>query len=355
MNKLCIPKVEHFDAGSVEAKKIRLLIVSEGFEKRSLTFLSECKCSFQKIVICKYAPPKDSKFDILYKSASEKCSPNEIYQESYNRFEPFDFECNMENQLATMHSFEEIVVDISVMSKYMIMQIIGLLKSFQGDLRIIYTEPMSYAPQCEVTEKGQHVTEEQSYAAQLPSSGVQNIVRTPLLSSIIMQRSPTLLVSFLSFNEQLIRALLSEYNPARLLLINGIPTHCSWREKSTNNIHKSVIKEYHQDNPLDENGLLARKSNTLHYHETLDLLAEIYKEYCEDYRIVLSPTGSKMQALACALIKNCCEDIHIEYPTPESYYVDGYTSAEIREVHQVLFRSFNNFLISLADDLDLNG
>jgi len=62
-----------------------------------------------------------------------------------------------------------------------------------------------------------------------------------------------------------------------------------------------------------------------------------------------------MQALSCALLKICCADIHVEYPTPESYYVDGYSSSEIREIHQVLFTSFKNTIADVSSSFKLNG
>ena len=236
------------------------------------------------------------------------------------------------------------------MSKYMILQIIYLLKDYSGFFRIIYTEPMHYAPLQE-----DNIICEQNNATLLPSDGVQNIVRTPLLTSLIMQQSPSLLVSFLSFNEQLIRALLSECTPSRLILISGVPPYLLWREKAMNNIYKNIIKEYYHDNEIDDNGMLIRKCSTLYYSETFDLLSSVYKSFCENYRIIISPTGSKMQAVGCALIKICCDDIHIEYPTPESYYVDGYSSSEIRSIHQVLFANLESHLNKLADKYELNG
>jgi hypothetical protein len=213
---------------------------------------------------------------------------------------------------------------------------------------------MRYAPTEEEWEKHK---DEQQLATSLPSVGVQNIVRTPLLTSLIMQQSPSMLVSFLSFNEQLIRALLFECSPSRVLLINGVPPRplSLWREKAMNDIHKNIIKEYHQDNHLDGNELLERKCSTLYYAETFKMLAEIYNNFGENYRIVISPTGSKMQAIGSSLIKNCCEDIHIEYPTPESYYVDGYSSSEVKEIHQVMFTNFRDFIEEISEVHKLNG
>jgi len=347
-----LPEIEPVDLTSFSIMKQRLLITSEGFEKRSLSFLSqEIEVFFNKVIVCKYRPSKESRYDELINLLERRCSTETINDIVFSRFEPFSFEIEMQDHLLNCSGiFDEIVLDISVMSKYMIMQILCLLKEYTGTLRIIYTEPMQYVPLQELP-----FIDEQSNAVSLPSTGVQNIIKTPLLTSLIMQQSPSLLVSFLSFNEQLIRVLLSECNPSRILLINGVPPHIPWREKAMNNIHKNIIKEYCHDNPVDENGLLERKCSTLYYAETFKLLASIYKSFGEDYRIILSPTGSKMQAVGSSLIKNCCEDIHIEYPTPESYYVNGYSSSEIREIHQILFVDFKEHVQNLSAQYELNG
>jgi len=347
MNNLNMPKLEELKKSSVTKNKI--LITAEGFEERSLSFLSNNNNeSFDNILICKYNPKKESKYDDLIKVINTNQNKANIIELQYNRFDPFPFELEIIDFFSS-RKFKEIIVDISVMSKYMIMQILCSLKNHEGVLRIVYSEPVNYAP--ENTDD----IDEQSKAMLLPSTGVQNIVRTPLLSSLVMQHSPTLLVAFLSFNEQLIRALLSECTPTRLLLINGVPPYLSWREEATNKMHINIIKEYSVDNPLDENGLLLRKSSTLDYIETFNILSDIYKVFCERYRIVIAPTGSKMQAVACALIKNCCEDIHIEYPTPESFYTDGYSSSKIKKIHQLVFNEYSKDIQYIASTNRLNG
>lgn len=354
MSNAILPKINSFNKELFLINKRRLLIVSEGFEERSVSFLSSCeKCYFDRVIVCRYFPPKESKYTKLMELVSEKCNIAEIQEFLFNRYDPFEFENQLRIEFERVHFFEEVVVDISVMSKYMIMQIVCSLEKYIGNLTVIYSEPLSYAPseeefQNEVKNKVQRA------ATVLPSSGVHDIIRTPLLTSIVMQKSPALLVAFLSFNEQLIRALLSEFNPMRLYLINGAPPYLKWRENAMSEIHNNIIKEYSKDNPVDKKGTLKRKSSTLNYIDTFNLLAKIYREHCVENRIVLSPTGSKMQALGCSLIKLCCPDIHIEYPTPESYYISGYSSSEIREIHQVTFNNIFKLIKQVSNDYKLN-
>jgi hypothetical protein len=330
----------------------RLLIISEGFEQRSLSFLeNSAAIYFDKIVLCRYLPKKESKYEETMKIISKFHKNIQLEEIFFDRYNPFDFENNINSGFRNINIYNEIILDISVMSKYMIMQLIYSLSCYSGILRVVYTEPENYAP---TQEQYKSLNEIQINATILPSFGVHNVVRTPLLTSIVMQKSPVLLVAFLSFNEQLIRALLSECNPMHLFLINGVPPNLKWREEAMRDIHKYIIKEYSKDNPLD-NGRLIRRTSTFDYRETFELLAKIYRDYGIDNRIVLAPTGSKLQALGCVLIKICCPDIHIEYPIPESYYIEGYSSSNIRKIHQIVFHNLPKLLAGISVEYQLNG
>jgi hypothetical protein len=351
MKKNNLPKIEELRMSDKILK--RITIVSEGFEQRSLSFLENSESVFNdKIIICRYNPPKKSKYEEMKKIIARLHANTKIKEVVFDRYDPFEFENIIYDEFKDIDIYDEVVLDISVMSKYMIMQLVYSLFTYVGVLRIVYTEPKYYAP---TEEKYKSLNQIQNSATILPSFGVHSVIRTPLLTSTVMQKSPILLLTFLSFNEQLIRSLLSECNPMRLFLINGVPPHLRWREEAMMNIHKYIIKEYSNDNPRDIEGRLIRRTSTLDYKETFDLLAKIYSEYCIENRIVLAPTGSKLQALGCALIKICCPDIHIEYPIPESYYIEGYSSSNIRKIHQIVFDNLPKLLADISLEYQLNG
>jgi hypothetical protein len=69
----------------------------------------------------------------------------------------------------------------------------------------------------------------------------------------------------------------------------------------------------------DGGTLPQRATSTLDYSETVEVLLGLYWSNATDYRIVLAPTGSKMQTLGCYIAKGIHTDIHVEYPTPESF------------------------------------
>ena len=353
--KIKLPIIVKYDQNVSDFSSKSMVILSEGFEDRSLHWIKSLPMhvKFKKSIICKYHPIRKSRLDELLPLV-EKHSLVKPQIETFFRFEPQKFEASISPFIRNLldEEIDEIIIDISVMSKLLIIILLYSLENYNGKIRIIYSEPKEYAPsQKEYSEAKNNI----AMLYNLPSIGVHDVVRTASLSSTIMQRRPNVVVAFTSFNEQLIRALLSVINPPHLLLINGVPPHLHWREKAMQNICKGIIDDYKLDNPIDKKGLLIRKTSTLYYEETFSLIAEIYKKYCYSYRIIIAPTGSKMQALGCALIKLCCPDIHIEYPTPESFYFQSYSSKEILAIHQVIFNQFSSQIRAICESCQLNG
>jgi hypothetical protein len=348
-----LPKITELDLNKWPREYKRLFICASGFEKRSLAFLKKLPTNnndvnIENVLLINYLPVLNSlKTDII--DCIKSPIKSNIDELDFSRFEPADFENAMRDYLTeNAQKYSEIIIDISVMSKLMIIIILWLLREYSLSIRIVYSEPKTYAP-----TKEQYNQQKPKLA--LPSLGVHDAITTPELSSVIMSSHPNLIMTFTSFNEQLIRALLSSFTPSRLFLIGSRPPRLTWREKAAQDIHKDLLADYPDDNPIDDNGLLLRTSSTFEYSETFDILANAYKENCYDYRLVVAPTGSKMQAVGVALFKICCYDIHIEYPTPASYYWNGYSSDDIHSVYELSFNSFNVFTSGLSEEYNLNG
>jgi len=304
-------------------------------------------------VIFKNVPERKSRLDELMQEVEGIVSVQPIVMD-FNRYEVETSEVDIRRLLdALCTEGSDVYIDISVMSRVLIVILLCIFKRCKCNLYIVYSEPEEYAPTQEVFYE--HLKNQQ-VASIAPSSGFRQVIRTPLLSSSVMQDAPTVAVGFTSFNEQLLRALLSSLNPAHLLLINSIPPSLYWRASATLLVHKGIIHEYCNDNPVNTgDGLLERRASTLYYQETMDIIADIYKKYCYTHRIVLAPTGSKMQALSCGLIKACCHDVHIEYPTPESYYLENYSSSNIKNIHYIKLPDYTELLFQYSEAMGLNG
>lgn len=351
-NILPLIKSLNFQKLNVSAKS--LFICCEGFEERSLNFVQRIDKDiiFSKAIVITYRPEKKSRLDEL-RPLVESRSQSLPQVKIFHRFEPQDFENDL---LSSLHEIltdiDEIIIDISVMSKLMIIILILCLSNFSGRIKVVYSEPIDYAPSKEEFEQLKH---DKTNLGWLPSHGVHDVVRTTLTSSVVMQSAPSIVIAFASFNEQLLRALLSVINPSHFFLLNGIPPHLHWREEATQYINSLIIKDYPVENVLDENGRLTNRVSTLNYIDTFNFLAEMYRKYCYSYRFILAPTGSKLQALACGLFKSCCPDVHIEYPTPESLNFTGFSSPEIRETHEIIFENLSDILRIVSSKYKLNG
>jgi len=328
-----------------------ILVLAEGFEARSLSWISdkENKIVFSKIFICKYRFHTENKFNDVLKEAKQHClGEPEILE--YNRFEPTIFERQFLQIAKEYKDYDEIFIDISVMSKMLIMIIMYSLKYFSGGISIIYSEPETWGPSSKEKFENALLKRENNSWISLSSIGVSDVVRTPNLSSVIMQNNPIYLISFLSFNEQLFGALINEISPSKLQLINHFCKRHNWREDAILKIHDDVIQEYFGK---DIEPIFS--ADVLDYISVFEELASIYRKYCYEYRIIISPTGGKVHAVSAALFKLCCPDVHVEYPTPESYLFEDYSSDETHMIHRIDFDKFRKFVSDLSDEYKLNG
>jgi hypothetical protein len=242
---------------------------------------------------------------------------------------------------------DEVVIDISTMSKLLILLSVCKLRPYKKRVRFVYTELADYAPSREAFAA---ILKGLTRDAPLPSRGSESIVRSPAISSIRMQGQPIAVIAFTSFNEQLVRHVLASVSPHQLILLGGVPPHegLAWRELATQQIHQRVIEEYRSSNPIDSTtGLLINRVSTFHYAETYRMLEKLHQQFGGYVRIMAAATGSKMQTLGLALAKQVLSDIHIEYPTPKSYYVKEDNPYLVAGVHEVVFEDFK----AAIDDL----
>lgn len=346
---MCLPELQHVQPLSLE--KQRILVIAEGFESRSLSWIKSQPSEklFKHTVICKYSPSKRNRFEEMRQEVIKR-TDNPLVVIEYNRFDPTVFEQEFAKQMSVLLTEEyEIVVDISAMSKILIMIIVNILRDSNSDLRIIYTEPKTWKPSKEEYQSAVEDIKKYGSRIALSSIGVFDITRTPRLASVVMQNAPTLLVAFTSSNEQALSALFNEVVPSSALLINAKSDREPWREEAAIQINQRVMNDFRiYKSAIDSFDLLD-------YISVFECLAEIYRANCYSKRIVVSPTGGKIHAVSCALIKACCQDIHIEYPTPESYHFDDYSSDEINAIYEVYFPKFNCLLKEIAQSYGLNG
>lgn len=350
---MSIPKLEKSKRLCIQTEKKRLLVVAEGFEPRALSWikLQEESPLFTVGIICRYTPTQASGYEKMLSEAIARCTKEPITIE-FNRYYPAEFEQRFLEQVDQFMLFDEIYIDISAMSKMLILIIMCALNGFGGKLSVIYTEPKTWGP-CEEQFDNKYAEREKpdnvgSFIG-LSSIGVHELSTTNNLKSTLMQGVPIILVAFTSFNERLVNALVDGLNPSELILINNINKREPWRGKAMNKIYSTLEEDYRQsgDNVIFSYNMLDGSS-------VFAKLAEIYKNSYYNRRMVISPTGGKIHAVACALFKLCCPDVHIEYPTPESFMFEDFSSEEIEEIYEMNFTQFKRQICNIATLYSLN-
>jgi hypothetical protein len=87
-------------------------------------------------------------------------------------------------------------------------------------------------------------------------------------------------------------------------------------------------------------------ASTLDYREAVIMLEQLYWNLAVDHRILLAPTGSKMQTISCFLFAALHPDVHIEYPTPNGFlnlYSEG-----IGDQWSIEFGQLGQYVVELS-------
>jgi len=322
-------------------------VTAGGFEERVLLFpqmLQSCRASRNTALVLDYRPRND-------KNRLEEICPIldgkgcRVICKSYDLHAPFDFDYEFRDILTSLKT-EAVCLDISGMSRLAFMIILDVVRELNLRLRVVYAEARRYAPSKEAFETAKQA-EEQHLPTSFIHTGVYDVLHVPRLSSIRMQNHATLLIAFDSFNEALCQALINVINPTRFILINGRPPRLElrWREQATAYVHQFLRREWSIEDDNDP----IKTTSTLQYDETYEVLVNLYWKFSGTHRIVLAPTGSKMQTIGCYLLRSVHNDVHIEYPTVQGFFADKYSTG-IRERWQLDFGKIGDFVEHLRQN-----
>ena len=343
MKIISFPEIQDFDIKSLREPLI--YIGAAGFEDRALAVLNEAKQykkAFEYIIGIEYEP-RDTR---NRKEEFQQLAREVISQESnikwvaFDRKTPGEFNdaLNLIRQICSEGA--HICLDISAMSKILILILLDALRDINSSLTIAYTEARVYHP---VPEEFERDFEEakQRLPKRIPeflTSGVYGVVTTPALSSIATQGYPTALVEFPTFNHNLFLALLNEVTPQELRIIEGEPLRDQnkWRLRAVRTINEpsySLAKEQPE------------AVSTFHYDQTIKQLEKLYEEYQYTHEFVIASTCSKLQTVGVFFFKQMHPDTQIVYPTPKGFF-DLYTEG-IEQIHQISFPNYHQFIETL--------
>lgn len=317
-------------ARSLNLSTSDILITAGGFESRTLAAAKMVKPGRgQHVLVLRYKPKnrKNRLNDVVsaFKDKKFRIFSDDIIE--FDRYDPEVFPANLQARLTRLDP-RRVVVDVSAMSKLAMLLCLDVCLKMNLDTVVFYAEAKNKGPKKEEYEAAKAADNLHRPSIQV-YTGIHGVVRVTRLSSVAMQGQPTAAIAFMSFNESLTQVLLNAVYPSRLFLINGKSSAWTWREEATAWIHDLLRSEWPSaDNPLGNSnggaGLPSRATSTIQYSETVCTLLDLYWNLAVDHRILLAPTGTKMQTLACFFVKALHPDIHIEYPTPEGF-LDTYS------------------------------
>lgn len=320
-----LPKLEPLSIDEIPADTT--FIGAAGFEDRCFSFIEEIEQHDKKLINTigiEYRPFNNKNRTKEFKDKISNVTLKNRFWLIYDRFDPEKFCTDFINIKSEVWETANVVIDISGMSKFLIIVILDLLEEYGGNVHIIYSEAKVYHP---TTEKFEEI--KRSLPESTPTfltKDVYKIVTTTSLSSIAMQGSPLLAIAFPTFNHKELVALLNELTPQYLIKIEGIPheQHNYWRLDAIHWINRKIDKSFILN--IDE--IIHQNVTTFDYIELVGILDKIYKKYRYTHKCVIAPTGSKLQTVGVFIFKQMHPEVQIVYPVTKNFaeeYSEGYT------------------------------
>ena len=323
------PKINAISCGNLGEGD--LVVLSGGFEERAVSYLSHLRTSGAtgySVIIIDYLPYyPENRTHTLESLARETVQDVEILK--YDRAEPTGI---AERLLSTLSSDVTVFLDISAMSRLLIIQLVtGLMRTYNvRGLNIVYAEAETYPP----TEAEAETKLAESNGVTLDggflSKGVLEIAAAPELNSIAMAGEAVRLVAFPSFDPVQLRSVVDELQPSYMHFLHGTPPRpeLTWR--------RDTIREMNMPSWSGAKHVSEDSVSTLDYRETIDALLRIYQKHSTFDRIVVSPTGSKMQVLGVGLVRAVLSDIQIVYPTPHQFTCPTRHTMGVRQLYSLV-------------------
>lgn len=325
-----LPSIDHFDNATFDEPFS--LICAAGFEDRITAVFDKMRntgigSSLEYGVGVEYKPKKERNKEDLIKDEMSSLGiqvKNQFWVD-FPRFDPDSFEQHFSDVLEELPN-ENVLLDVSGMSRHLIFLSLHLLAEYDMPVTIFYAEAETYHPtEEEYREKWEKRPDE---TPAFLTYGVFDIIAARALSSTVKSGQPIITIAFPSFNHKKLLALVSELSPHLFVSILGIPhlPEDRWRKEAIENINSEIEARIR---------VKRGETSTFHYGETLDFLNDVYDEYGDSHRLVLSPTGSKMQTIASVLFRRVNSDIQIVYPTMEKFsdpYTEGWKDTWVIDI-----------------------
>ena len=303
-------------------------IFCAGFEERVLrapVFLDNNLVVASRVLILTY--PGDENNENLTKLrqlAKGICLSGKIDEFEIGNLGKFlKFICNLD------YKVDNIVLDITGMSRVGMMSILSVLYDSALRVRLIYTEAAEYFPskaQFDELTKGNRNNPEESFLklSQFERNNVAYSMHCDVeeiegLNGRLLPNYPLILITFLTFKRGRVAAILQAFEANVRILIKSVPVRSDlkWRGEAIELPNLDLI----------EDGRGVKELGTLDWQETYNFLMTYYSTGNIKYKfnIVLAPLGSKMQTVGAWLFAKEVGEIKVVSSTPKKLFYEQYS------------------------------
>ncbi|MCX9009870.1 MAG: hypothetical protein OIN66_02000 [Candidatus Methanoperedens sp.] len=154
LTNIFLPKILPLDTLDIPESSIYIGVA--GFEDRCFTFLEKCiesHVQFNRIIGIKYKPiDATNRVEYFKELAINSTKEGLLEFIVYDRFNPEDFSNSIQELRKLVFSTEDIFIDISGMSKFLIVVLLYGLREYSGTIHIVYCEAEMYYPSPEKYE-----------------------------------------------------------------------------------------------------------------------------------------------------------------------------------------------------------
>ncbi len=340
------------------------LVLAGGFEDRVLGFLEMISSSkddlrhkFTGISVINYLP-----FDSKNESKREKVmsilkkmrfKSQDIHEYYFDRENPAEFIETSKNLLQSVNGVEYVYLDISGMSKILILYLLHILWKENNPFSIIYTRAAEHGPTKEeykkLLEKGDFG---QDILMELLFSGVyEPMIPSEFKGSGSLGGSRAL-IGFLGYNKrQTIGA--AAIVPYQLFIpVVGIPSKPKWKWKMDallkinnsglltsgqliSNIPEIEISD--KSKKIASIGEYRINVSMFDYKETIRTLIWIREVHRYSHFLTIAPFGSKMQTLGIFIFTKLYPETQIVYASPKDFHPRY--SKGIENVYEIQFNN----------------
>ena len=306
-----------------------VLFMAAGFEERSVAYLNDCATRgvrYYRVVVVDYRPVDErNRLDEAVQSARQVGL--HIKEETFDRFQPFESDGLDGESLDMLCEKRDVVLDVSGMSRFLIVVLATRLIRAGVSVTVAYTEPDVYHPtEAEFlsrTQAGQYGQASQMFL----TTGLFDITTVPDLTHAVMSGEPEALVASPGFEPRFIRALINELAPSVVVLLEGIPPDSlnRWRRDAVRRLNAVAFETADKVIPV----------STASVNESRSALQNVFKEYKYTHRMIVVPAASKLGAVGMAEAISTEVECEVVYPTPVRFqepYTDGTRDTRFVEI-----------------------